>query len=534
MSIFSIGLSGLRAAQSGLYTTSANISNVNTPGYNRELLQLSENRSYGVSVDGSERQFNQFVATRLNAASGSLASLDTYYSQVRQIDNLLSDERSGLAPVMQKFFSALGQMNSNPADPSARAGVLGTATTLASQFQSFDNYLEDIERSVNAEMKFEVDSVNALTGQISSLNREILIARSGTGDAPNSLLNQRDKLVHELSQRIDVRVHEQKSGSYTISLNNGSPLVSGDTAYTLEARTDNSDPTRTAVFYNDVAGNQLQLKENVFTRGSLGGLIEFRSKSLDTMRNQLGQMVAVFADAFNTQHQQGTDLNQNPGQAVFSTGAPIAYSNADNGGDAAANVQITDSTALLASDYDIRMTGAGYEVTRLDNGKPVTANFDGATNTLTFNGLSVEMTGTAQQGDSFRVRPLVNQAQNFEMLLTEGSQLAAAQSNASGDNRNGLALLDLQNQLLVEGRGTFNQAYGTMVSTLGNQINVVQANLAAPQGLTEQLVALQQSESGVNLDEEAANLIRFQQYYQANAKVIETGSTILDTILQLR
>ena len=144
------------------------------------------------------------------------------------------------------------------------------------------------------------------------------------------------------------------------------------------------------------------------------------------------------------------------------------------------------------------------------------------------------ITGTVDQGDSFRVRPLVNQTQSFELLLTEGSQLAAAQSNASGDNRNGLAMLDLQNQLLVEGKGTFNQAYGTMVSTLGNQINVVQANLAAQQGLTEQLTALQQSESGVNLDEEAANLIRYQQYYQANAKVIETGSTILDTILQLR
>lgn len=534
MSIFSIGLSGLRAAQTGLYATSGNISNVNTPGYNRELVQLGENRSYGVLVNGVDRQFNQFVATRLNAASGSLASLETYHSQVRQIDNLLSDERSGLAPVMQEFFNALGQMNSSPADPSARAGVLGTASTLVSQFKSFDNYLEDIERSVNAEMKFEVDSINSLTGQISQLNKEILLARSGSGDAPNSLLNQRDKLVHDLSQRIDVRVHEQNSGSYTISLNNGSPLVSGDTSYQLDARTDNNDPTRTAVFYNDVAGNQIQLKESTFNRGSLSGLMEFRTKSLDTMRNQLGQMVRVFADAFNQQHQAGVDLNQDPGQAMFGMGDPVAYSNARNSGTGTAGVQITDSKALLAADYDIKLTDAGYEVRRVDNGKVVDATFDGATGTLAFNGLEVTMTGTVTQGDSFRVRPLVNQTQSFEMLLTEGSQLAAAQSNASGDNRNGLALLDLQNQMLVEGKGTFNQAYGTMVSTLGNQINVVQANLAAQQGLTEQLTALQQSESGVNLDEEAANLIRYQQYYQANAKVIDTGTTILDTILQLR
>jgi len=534
MSIFSIGLSGLRAAQSGLYTTSGNISNINTPGYNREILQLGESRTSGVSVLGSQRQFNQFVATRLNAASGSLASLETYYSQVRQIDNLLSDERSGLAPVMQKFFSALGQMNSHPADPAARAGVLGTASTLVSQYKAFDNYLEDIERSVNNEISFEVNSINALTEQIATLNREILVARTGTGEAPNSLLNQRDQLVHELSQKLDVRVHEQKTGSYTISLGNGSPLVAGDSFYTLEAKADENDPTRTAVFYNDVTGHQRQLSESVFNRGTLGGLLEFRSKSLDTIRNQVGQMVAVFADAFNQQHRQGVDLQQQPGGDMFATGNPVAYSHARNSGTGVAQVQITNSSELRAADYDIRLTDTGFVVTRVDNGKPVDATFDPTTNSLSFNGVEVTLSGSVAVGDSFRIRPVVNQAQNFELLLSDGAEIAAAQSTASGDNRNGLAMLDLQNQLLVEGSGTFNQAYGAMISTLGNQINVVQANLAAQQGLTEQLYMLQQSESGVNLDEEAANLIRYQQFYQANARVIDAATTILDTILQLR
>lgn len=534
MSIFSIGLSGLRAAQSGLYTTSGNISNVNTPGYNRELLQLGESRSSGVSVLGSQRQFNQFVATRLNAASGSLASLETYHSQVRQIDNLLSDERSGLAPVMQKFFSALGQMNSHPADPAARAGVLGTAGTLVSQYKAFDNYLIDIERSVNHEIKFEVNSINALTEQIATFNREILIAQGSTGEAPNSLLNKRDHLVHELSQKIDVRVHQQQSGSYSISLSNGSPLVAGDSFFTLEAKVDEYDPSRTSVFYNDVSGHQRQLADSVFNRGSLGGMLEFRSKSLDTIRNQVGQMVVVFADAFNQQHQQGVDLNQQPGGQMFATGQPIAYSHARNSGNAVATVEIVNSSALSATDYDVRLTDTGYLVTRVDNGKEVTAAFDTATNTLSFNGVDVTLNGNAEVGDSFRIRPLAHQTQSFELLLSDGSEIAAAQSSASGDNRNGLAMLNLQNELLVEGSGTFSQAYGTMISTLGNQINVVQANLAAQQGLTEQLHMLQQAESGVNLDEEAANLIRYQQYYMANAKVIETATTVLDTILQLR
>ncbi|HBP80567.1 MAG TPA: flagellar hook-associated protein FlgK, partial [Halomonas sp.] len=73
-----------------------------------------------------------------------------------------------------------------------------------------------------------------------------------------------------------------------------------------------------------------------------------------------------------------------------------------------------------------------------------------------------------------------------------------------------------------------------LVSDVGNRTNIIQVNLDARQGLTDQLRAVQQSESGVNLDEEAANLIRFQQFYQANARVIDTASTIFDTILGLR
>ncbi|MEC9481836.1 MAG: flagellar basal body rod C-terminal domain-containing protein, partial [Halomonas sp.] len=97
-----------------------------------------------------------------------------------------------------------------------------------------------------------------------------------------------------------------------------------------------------------------------------------------------------------------------------------------------------------------------------------------------------------------------------------------------------LALQDLQNVDLVGGKASLSEAYASLVSDVGNRTTVVKVNLTAQEGLTEQLTAVQQSESGVNLDEEAANLIRFQQYYQANAKVIEIGSTMLDTILGLR
>jgi flagellar hook-associated protein 1 FlgK len=131
-------------------------------------------------------------------------------------------------------------------------------------------------------------------------------------------------------------------------------------------------------------------------------------------------------------------------------------------------------------------------------------------------------------GVSFRIDALPDAAVSPAGLTVE------AAASGPGDNRNALALQNLQSEDLVAGRATLTQAYASMVSDVGNRANIVQVNLEASQGITEQIEALQQSESGVNLDEEAANLIRFQQFYAANARVIDTASTLLDTILRLR
>jgi flagellar hook-associated protein 1 FlgK len=138
-------------------------------------------------------------------------------------------------------------------------------------------------------------------------------------------------------------------------------------------------------------------------------------------------------------------------------------------------------------------------------------------------------------GDRFQVQPTRIAASGFQNIIADPAKLAAADAaGGTGNNRNALALQALQSQSLVGGTASFNQAYASLVGDVGNRTNIVQVNLKAQQSLSEQLTDVQQSQSGVNLDEEAANLVRYQQYYQANAKVIQTGSTILDAILGLR
>ncbi|MGP9764810.1 flagellar hook-associated protein FlgK [Halomonas sp. AOP13-D3-9] len=558
MSMFSIGLSGLNAAQNALNTTSNNISNVYTPGYNREITVLNESNNSGVRVADIERQYNTFVAAQLNNAKSQSSALSAYSTQVTQIDNLLADREAGLAPLMQDFFSSLEDLASAPSDPAARQGVLGSANTLSSQFRSFDGYLQDLQSGVNGQIKDEITQINNTTTQIASLNREISLARAQLGEAPNSLLNQRDQMISELNEKMDIRLNIQDGKTYNLTLPNGQPLVTGGTSYKLEAIESPSDPQRVIVGYREGGqgnGNLVALDEGLISGGALGGLMSFRSETLDKTQNQIGQLATSLALALNEQHQQGVDLQGDQGEAFFSLGKPNAYFNADNGG--SASVEATFDTdnikALRATDYSIKVTDAAatppaLEVTRKDDGSLVDFEFDDASDTLSFGGVNVVFTdfNTVQNGDRFEIQPVRRAAGGMDTNITDVDKIAAGQpanpdddpadwvAEGVGDNRNALALQNMQAESIVGGSASVSGAYAAIVSDVGNRTNIVQVNLDARQGLTDQLKAVQQSESGVSLDEEAANLIRFQQFYQANARVIDTASNIFDTILSLR
>lgn len=538
MSIFSIGVSGLQTAQIALNTTSNNITNVYTPGYNRELTLLAESGIGGVRVSGVQRQFDYFIASQLNSATSALSGLQNYQTQISQINNLLADSDAGLAPLMQDFFSAIQDLVSAPSDPAARQEVIGTADTLASQVRSVDTYLQDMQRNVNIQISDEVTQINDTAALIAKLNKDIALATAKSGEPPNSLLNERDLLVNQLSERVEVRLLIQDGGYYNISLPSGQPLVTGTESFELEAVASSSDPSRLVVGYRDSAGNLKELPESLFTEGSIGGLFSFRSEILDDVQNQVGHLAVSIALAVNEQHQLGVDLNGDPGGEFFSIGAPTTYANTNNSGTAVASAEFSDVLSLRGVDYDLRVSDAAsgeFTITPSDGSAAFTLPLDAA-NQLSFDGLTITVDDPSvlADGDRYQLQPTRRAAADFDNLIEDASAIAAGMGDGSGDNRNALALLDLQSAQLVGGQASFNQAYASMVGFVGNKTNIVQVNLAAQQSLTEQIFNMQQSESGVNLDEEATNLIRYQQYYQASAKLIEVGGTLLDTILGLR
>jgi flagellar hook-associated protein 1 FlgK len=538
MSLYNIAMSGINASSTSLSTVSKNITNVNTAGYNRQLTNLASNANGGgVKVVSIERQYNKYINNQLNQSNSQLAALVANQTQLGQIDSLMGDTKTGISVMMQKFFSSLQDLASTPSDPAARQGVLGTADNLTAQFRSVNEYLNSLDSAVNSDVTNEVGQINSLSSSIADLNKQISLTKAKTGETPNALMDQRDQLVADLSTHINITVDVQDTGTYNISIGNGLSLVAGPTSTTLEASASSANPTQTAVFYRDSAGNLTELKDSSITGGALGGVLTFRNEGLVKAQNQLGQLGVTIAMAFNDQSAKGIDLNGDVGGDMFNIGAPKSFSNEKNTGTASFSGTFTDASQLTADNYSVSYSAAtGYTVTNSTTGQTA-GTFAPGTTSFAVGGMTFNVSGAPSDGDKFLIKPFQDAVSNMSTAITDVDKIAAGQAaggTGTGDNRNAAAMYNLQNIKTVGGGSTFNQAYASMVTDVGNRSQVISAKAKTQSGISDQLTAVQQSISGVNLDEEAIELMKFQQHYQASAKIIDTATTLIDTILGMR
>ncbi|RTO71089.1 flagellar hook-associated protein FlgK [Enterobacter hormaechei] len=544
-SLINSAMSGLSAAQSALNTVSNNISSYNVAGYTRQTTILGASNSTltgggwvgnGVYVSGVQREYDAFITNQLRAAQNQSSGLTTRYQQMSKIDDVLSDTTNSLSANLQDFFKSLQTLVSNAEDPAARQTVLGKADGLVNQFKTNDQYLRDQDAQVNTAISTSVYQINNYAKQIANLNDQISrLTGVGAGASPNELLDQRDQLVSELNKIVGVDVTVQDSGTYNISIANGYTLVQGSNASQLAAVKSSADPARTTIAYVDAAAGNVEISEKQITTGSLGGLLTFRSQDLDQARNTLNQMALAFADAMNTQHQAGFDANGDAGGKLFDFGSPAVLSNGKNTGSASVTATMTDSTKVQATNYKVEYNGTDWTITRLSDNTSFTAKPDGSGN-LSFDGLNVKISGSADNKDSFIVKPVNDVIVNMDVAISDESKLAMASAKGSGesDNTNGQKLLDLQSAKLVGGNKTFNDAYAALVSTVGSTTASLKTSSETKVNVVTQLTKQQQSISGVNLDEEYGNLQRYQQYYLANAQVLQTASTLFDALINIR
>lgn len=543
--LINTAMSGLNAAQAALNTTSNNISNYSVTGYSRQTTVLNQANSTlsgsnyygnGVSVGSVNREYDTFITNQLRQASTQASALTTQYTQLSNIDDMLSGTTNTLSTNIQDFFSSLQTLVSNADDPSARQTVLGKADGLVNQFQVTDTYLRNLDSSLNTSLTSTVDQINGYAKQIANVNQQIVkLKGAGSGSEPNDLLDQRDQLVNELNKLVGVTVSQQDGGSYNISIGNGISLVQGNSYSKLATVNSSDDPTRKTIATVDSStGATTEVPEKMLSTGSLGGLLAFRT-DLDKTRNQLGQMAMALGDSFNKQHEAGYDSNGLKGEKFFDLGSPSVTSNSKNSTPGATvSAAWTNTADVQASNYKVSYNGTGWDVTRLsDNAKlNATAGTEGGNATLSFDGLKLTVDGSPATNDSFLVKPVNDVIVNMDVNITDESKVAAAGADDGiSDNINAQSLLDLQTKKVITGNSSLTQAYASMVADIGNKTSNLKTTSTTQGNVVTQLSNQQQSVSGVNLDEEYGNLTRYQQYYMANAQVLQTANTIFDALI---
>ena len=542
-SLINSAMSGLSAAQAALNTTSSNISNYNVAGYSRQTAVLTSLPSTlnggnyygnGVTISNVHREYDEFITGQLRGASAQNSGITTQYNQISNIDDLMSSSSNSLSTTLSDFFTNVQNVVSNADDPSARQTLLGKADGLVNQFKVTDKYLRNMDASINTSISSSVQQINSYSSQIANLNTQIgKLQAAGAGADPNSLMDQRDALVNKLNDLVGVSVTQQ-DGSYIVSMSNGLSLVNGADTRQLVAMTASSDPTRTTVGYVDKTAGNVEIPESLVSTGSLGGLMKFRSEDLDSARNKLNQLALNFADSFNTQHKAGFDSEGKAGGDFFNIGGPTVVGNSKNGSGVTLSASWSDTSKAQATDYKVSWDGGNWNVKRLSDNTNVSASLD-ANGKLNFDGLQITPSGTPAAKDSFIVKPVSNAIVNMDVAIKTESQIAAAgTAGGASDNRNAQKLLDLQSKNLVNGNATLAQGYASLVSDIGNKTNTLKTTSETQGNVVNQLTNRQQSVSGVNLDEEYVNLQRYQQYYMANAQVLQTASAIFDALISIR
>ncbi|MDK9715046.1 MAG: flagellar hook-associated protein FlgK [Sulfuritalea sp.] len=651
MSIFSVGVSGLNAAQAGILTASHNISNASTPGFSRQetvqgtnipMLTGSGFQGQGTHVVTVKRIYDEFLGRQVLSAEASASEMDSYLAQIKQIDNLLADPNAGLSPALAAFFKGVQDVAANPASIPSRQSMLSAAQSLVARFQSIDQRMTEIRDGTNSQIMGQVTAINTYSAQIADINQRIILAQAGNQtQAPNDLLDQRDQMLKDLNKLIRVSTLTQGDGSFNVFIGNGQPLVVGTQSYQLQAVASRDDPERIVVAMKGVGGTTLTLPDSQITGGTLGGLVAFRSQSLDAAQNAMGRLALSLAQNFNDQHHLGMDLTGALGVDFFnlSNAVPTVRANGGNSGSTlvtgmpTVTIDSQNIDELTVSDYTLTTDGTNFTLTRLS---------DNVTTAITtvpqlVDGMSIDTSTWTSlvAGDKFLIQPTRVGARNIAVGFSDARMIAAAapvrtsaalantgtasinsgtvvappppnpalqnkvtitftsattydvldvttattlatgvvypdplpatggvvtyngwtaqitgnpatgdvftvETNANGvaDNRNAMLLGALQTAATMLGSASgptasYQSAYSQIVSEVGSKTNEVTSIGASQQSLVDHATESLQQLAGVNLDEEAANLLRYQQAYQASAKIFEIASKIFDEIIAL-
>ncbi len=455
-----IGRDALMAQQTAINVTGQNISNVNTPGYSRQRVNF-ENTSVqtsegsvgtGVRVTSVNRVVDQFINADINTALQQKGAWEAMQQATDQTNNIFTETATqGISQQMSKFWNAWQDVSNNPSGYSERSALLTQSQTLTSNIQNVYKSLTQVQTDMDGHVTDAVNQINTLASQIGKLNDQIALSETSSGTSANDLRDQRDALLNQLSQKINLTSSEDPAtGRVTVTLGDGHVLV-GTSPYGKLSTMVNASSGYHDVVWDTAPTTSIN---GSITAGNLNGWITARDTTVAGYKTQLNTLAAQLIQSVNTLHTAGTGLDGSTGNNFFS--------------------------GASASDIQVNPTISG----------------------------NVNKIAAAAPG--------------------------AAPNVLNGDNTQAVAIVNLQNSLTMSGNTTtFGAYYSSLVSSAGTDSKNAASNFTQQTTAVTQMQNLQASVSGVSTDEEMVNLIQYQHAYSAAAKLVDTVTQMMDTVLNM-
>ena len=579
-------LRALQAQQTALDVTNQNIANANTDGYTRQEAKLVQTAPFagtgnnrpsggglmlgtGVMVQEITRQRDVYVDQQLRTQIASQQRALIVSDGVQQVEAIFNEPSNfGLSSQMARFFNAWSELSNNPGSATARTQLQAQGQTLASGFRDLAQQLDQYRSDQDSQIMAVVAEVNDVATRIADLNLQIRKS-VGNGDKPNDLMDARDRLVDQITKLSGATTREEPNGSTMVNLG-GRLLVSGARANSITAELTplaSGKVSHTLTWWpgsGNVDGSG----------GTLGGLLQMRDTIIPEKLTKINLLASTLVTQVNAQHARGMGLGvyatMTTGTDFFNAQRSITTLQATGLGDVLTAGSITIGTTQITINPSTKslndvLTEIATALTGIPPSIPVaTASIDDATGKIvltyapappsrtigangdTSNFLQIvglrggSTTGTAPLTTTGAVAVPLVRASSMSLSPTVAADTQAIRasgrtgvpgayvSTGTGDNSNSLAINALSTtQMSALGSSTFDDYYASLIGELGVQSRQSLDMATTQKALVDHLTTRRESNSGVNLDEEAAQLIRFQRAYQAAAR----GITALDDLL---
>lgn len=483
----SIAGRGLSASQTGLATTANNMSNINTTGYSRQVVNqvsigpaavYSNNNKVGsgTEVTSVDRVRSFRLDQKYWQENGALGEWEAKSTYLQELETLFGGTDDSFSTTMSEFYDALEDLSTDMSS-SAQAVVLETGAAVCQYLNDAAERIASLRSDVNGEVKTAVEQINSYAQQIASLNQQISVA-TASGTAANELKDQRDALIDKLSAIADIDV-VQDGESYTITIA-GATLVSGNKAKELECYTITDGSSQDGMYGIRWANSGESF--DVGKSGSLKAYLDLRdgatagNKGLLYYSKQLDTFAQTFAKAFN--------------EGIYADGSTSSYS-----GHAAAQGIRFFSYDGLSSD-DLLASGSTTD--------EIYANITAA---------NISLSADVQN--------------NTGLIASSGT------SDEEGNNQYINDLISICSDKAMFATGTPEDFYNSVISTLGTASSYAQKQYDLQTNITTYIDNSRASVAGVSTDEETANMTKYQSAYDASAQMISTWNQIYATTINM-